>query len=184
MLYRVFDLERDSITDCKPPPLAAGGGTKAGQEVGGRGGGGEAKDIGSLTGQGALGGWWEGKRKATVAAVEDVADQCVLDYFKNSERNKQPGHKVALKVACDDILFSVQWDGAQNRREPPREGWESVVVDAFWRAVEKGWLRVEEDGSNKWFLVTLEGRDRLLGGRGGAGDGLTNQDEDTVAPKK
>ena len=76
---------------------------------------------------------------------------------------------MALKTACDDILCSVQWDGAQNRREPPREGWESVVVDTFWRAVEKGWLRVEEDGNNKWFLVTPEGRDRLLGEGGGEG---------------
>ena len=62
-----------------------------------------------------------------------------------------------------------------------------MVVDAFWRAVEEGWLHVEEDGSNKWFLVTPEGRDRLLrgeGGSGGAGDGSTNQDKDTVVPKK
>ena len=62
-----------------------------------------------------------------------------------------------------------------------------MVVDAFWMAVEEGWLRVEEDRSNKWFLVTPEGRDRLLGGeggRGGAGDGSTNQVEDTVVPQK
>ena len=66
-----------------------------------------SKGSGSQTRQGAARGG-EPKTAVAVAAVEDMVDQCVLDYFKKSERNKQPGHTVALKVACDDILFLVK----------------------------------------------------------------------------
>ena len=78
--------------------------------------------------------------------------------------------------------------------------------DTFRKAVEEEWLCAEEDESNKWWSVTPEGRDRLLGGKEGwncvamhrtrgrralppwngreTGHDATNQDNDMVVPQK